>query len=385
MANKLIITESQFKRIKQRLMETPLNRFISSSANEGDLIQISVGDKKSIFKVVEVYKGFEISMVGLSDDVNKNQYIMRNNSLKGNKLNLYYIDKDIDINPMPKIEDWPTISVKPDKLELFRNGDIIDSADIRQTAIVDPNSTLGDYTDDNSKVNPNLTHIGPDEKSPEIPLGGSGKIPKGDAVIPDDNIPVEDDEDKAKKYYKEIMADPFLKQVFYKYPSTWDYIVAAAKGEKAKGGGLGPALELVDSYKNSRALELTPGFTNKEKKRALFNLKEQITINYTTLNGKKDSITIYGGSNNSAVVQKYPTVGNGSITTLINTKRFYKLDVLDVTNDPNTFKCNFSVYNEGVVEEDTFYSEEIYIEFLQSPGYNYINKNTTTTNTNTNK
>ena len=383
MANKLIITESQFKRIKQRLMETPLNRFISSSAKEDDLIQISIGNSKSVFKVVEVYKGFEITMVGLSDDVNDNVYVMRNNSISGNKIKLYTIGKDID--PIPDVKDWKVITSKLDKLELFRNGNIVDSADIRQTAIVDPKSTLGDYTDEDAEVNPNLTHIGPDEKSPEIPLGGSGKMPKGDSVIPDDNIPVEDDEDKAKKYYKEIMADPFLKQVFYKYPSTWDYIVAAAKGEKAKGGGLGPALELVDSYKNSRALELTPGFTNKEKKRALFNLKEQITINYTTLNGKKDSITIYGGSNNSAVVQKYPTVGNGSITTLINTKRFYKLDVLDVTSDPNIFKCNFSVYNEGVVEEDAFYSEEIYIEFLQSPGYNYINKNTTTTNTNTNK
>ena len=54
MANKLIITESQFKRLKHLLMETPLNRFISSSANEGDLIQISVGDKKSIFKYLIV-------------------------------------------------------------------------------------------------------------------------------------------------------------------------------------------------------------------------------------------------------------------------------------------------------------------------------------------
>jgi hypothetical protein len=381
MANKLIITESQFKRIKQRLMETPLNRFISSSAKEDDLIQISIGNSKSVFKVVEVYKGFEITMVGLSDDVNDNVYVMRNNSISGNKIKLYTIGKDID--PIPDVKHWKVITSKLDKLELFRNGNIVDSADIRQTAIVDPNSTLGDYTDEDPEVNPNLTHIGPDEKSPEIPLGGSGKMPKGDTVIPDENIPVEDDEDNAKKYYKEIMADPFLKQVFYKYPSTWDYIVAAAKGEKAKGGGLGPALTLVDSYKNNRALELTPGFTNKEKKRALFNLKEQITINYTTLNGKKDSITIYGGSNNSAVVQKYPTVGNGSITTLINTKRFYKLDILDVTNDPNIFKCNFSVYNEGVVEEDTFYSEEIYIEFLQSPGYNYVNKdNTTNTTTN---
>jgi hypothetical protein len=388
MANKLIITESQFNKIKQFLTETPLNRFISSSAKEDDLIQISVGDKKSVFKVVEVYKGFEITMVGLSDDVNDNVYVMRNNSITGGKIKLYTIGKDID--PIPDIKYWNVINAKLDKLELFRNGKIIDSADIRQTAIVDPNSTLGDYTDEEPEINPNLIHVGQDEKSPEINLGGSGNIPTGDAVIDDTEKekPLddrEDDVDVVKKYYKEIMADPFLKQVFYKYPSTWDYIVAAAKGEKAKGGGLGPALELIDSYKNGRASELTPGFTNKEKKVANFKIKESVNIKYQTISGKAGRIVLNYWDTHGAIVQKYPTVGNGAITTLKNSDKNYKIDILDSTEDPNVFICDFSAYKKGVIEEDTYYSERIEVEFTQSPGYNYVNKDTTTTNTNTNK
>jgi hypothetical protein len=393
MANKLIITESQFKRLKHLLMETPLNRFISSSANEGDLIQISVGDKKSIFKVVEVYKGFEISMVGLSDDVNKNQYVMRNNSLKGNKLNLYYIDKDIDINPMPKIEDWPTISVKPDKLELFRDEKIIDSADIKQTAIVDPNSTLGDYTDDNSKVNPNLTHVGQDEISPEIPLGGSGNMPTGDAVVDDteeenpENEGVPEDEenetDLIKKYYKEIMADENLKQAFYKAPNMLNYFVSAMKGEKAEGDGIYKAMQLVDSHKEKNKKEKAPGFTELKNKWAKFRIKNTIEIPYTKIKNKqkvRDTLSIYPRDYLSAIVQQKATVGNEAIVSLTNKDYNFKIDVIDTTDNPNIFECYFSVYKIPTVENNYWYSGNVLVEFLESDGYVTQTTNNQTTN-----
>ena len=373
MANKLIITESQFNRIKHLLMETPLNRFISSSAEEGDLIQITSGNKKSVFKIVEVYKGFEISMIGLSDDVNKNQYVMRNNSLTGNNLRLYYIDKDIDINPMPKVEDWNTVSVKVDKLELFRNGKPIDSADIRQTAIVDPNATLGDYTDDKPEVNPNLIHVGPNEKSPEIHLCGSGNIPTGDAVIDDTKEnPEANETDLIKKYYREIMADENLKTAFYKKPNAWNYFVAAMKGERATGSGIYPVMQLVDAYKEKKQKEKAPGFTNLQNQPAKFKIRLPIEIPYIKLKNKqkvKDTLVIYPSDNLTAIVQQEATVGTQSIVTLKNSRENFQIDVIESTDNPNVFKCDFSVFNISGVKNDYYYSDRVNVEFLQSKGY----------------
>ncbi len=372
MANKLIITESQFKRIKQQLMETPLNRFISSSANEDDLIQISIGDSKSVFKIVEVYKGFEITMIGLSNDVNDNVYVMRNNSISGGKIKLYTIDKDTD--PIPDVKNWNVINIKLDKLELFRNGEIIDSADIRQTAVVDPNSTLGDYTDEEPEFNPNLIHVGPDEKSPEINLGGSGNMPTDDAVIDDteDIEDVDNETDLIKKYYKEIMADENLKQAFYRAPNMWNYFVAAMKGEKAEGKGIYKAMQLVDSYKAKKRKEKAPGFTELKNQSAKFRIKNTIEISYTKIKNKqkiKDTLSIYPRDYLTAIVQQKATVGNGAIVSLTNKDYNFKIDVVDTTDDPNTFECYFSVYKISSVENNYWYSGNVLVEFLESDGY----------------
>lgn len=384
MANKLKITESQFNRIKHRLL-------LETEDINSTLDYVKVGDTL-MFKGSFVLK-IKVMNINFSTDEVIGQTIVKKQPRKVMfKLNSYdEINHKFSYSLFDENGQNPVgQTFEPKRLDIDRGGQIVDiPGDASQTQTTGKKSGPVQTPKDDIS-NPNLIHIGPDEKSPEIHLGGSGKIPTGDEpaeepeTTPEENDEEEDDVDVAKKYYKEIMADPFLKQVFYKYPSTWDYIVAAAKGEKAKGGGLGPALELVDSYKNKRASELTPGFTNKEKKIANFKIKNSINIKFKTISGKSGKVVLNYWDTHEAVVQKYPTIGNSAITTLKNSIKNYKIDILETTEDPNIFVCDFSAYKKGVIEEDTYYSERVNVEFTQSPGYNYINKDNTT-NTTTNR
>lgn len=351
MANKLKITESQFNRIKHRLL-------LETEDINSTLDYVKVGDTL-MFKGSFVLK-IKVMNINFSTDEVIGQTIVKKQPRKVMfKLNSYdEINHKFSYSLFDENGQNPVgQTFEPKRLDIDRGGQIVDiPGDASQT------QTTG-------------------KKS------GPVQTPKDDISNPidlDPNAPIKkpeerNDAERAKtlrKYYNEIVNDPNLKQAFYKAPTFWNYFTAALKGKPAEGSGIGPVLNLVDKHKDKISKEEAPGFTDKQNQSAKFNINKSVAIYYTTEKGVKGLVAISSGYENDAIVQKNTTVGNNAIKTLININRNYKIDVLKRTKTPNVFECVFSVYDVTGVNNDELYSNPINIMFTQSKGYNEETKTT---------
>ncbi len=343
MANKLKITESQFNRIKHRLL-------LETEDINSTLDYVKVGDTL-MFKGSFVLK-IKVMNINFSTDEVIGQTIVKKQPRKVMfKLNSYdEINHKFSYSLFDENGQNPVgQTFEPKRLDIDRGGQIVDiPGDASQT------QTTG-------------------KKS------GPVQTPKDDISNPIDldlNAPIKkpeerNDAERAKtlrKYYNEIMSDPNLKQAFYKAPTFWNYFTAALKGKPAEGSGIYPTLKLVNTYKNKAIDKEFAGFADKQNKRASFNLKQMISIPYKIKNSNETkTLDIHGGLQ-SAIVQQY-AVGQGTTKVLINKNEGFKMVVKNkIPNAPNTFRCDFYVYLENVTS-DKYKIEDVVVEFGKSPGY----------------
>jgi hypothetical protein len=187
----------------------------------------------------------------------------------------------------------------------------------------------------------------------------------------------DDDDDKSygddlfNKYYKEILNNPNLQKAFYTAPSLWNYILAAAKGEKAKGKGLYPAYQIVNDFFSTRIKDKLPGFTDKENKRATFYLLDTVAIRYTELNGKKNEL-IMEPRYYKATVRQYEA-GLGDVKVLSYRSSGGAFGFKIAVKKPTGFKqdeyyCDVYV-NNNKVEENTYVQKNVRVKFINSDGY----------------
>jgi hypothetical protein len=339
MANKLKITESQFNRIKHRLLETEDVNHTLDSVKVGDVLKFktSAGSDYTITVNHVDQNGNEI----LGDNHGNKIYLNFNSyDEQSKKLNYKQLDKT-----SKKYID-KTVDVK--ELDIERNGKIVDIRDKNaepngQTTEPTPTSQKDDISQP-VDLDPNNT------KEKEI-------LNKGEKT---DNV--------LKAYYKEIINDPDLKNAFYKAPTFWNYFMATLKGKPAKGSGLYPTLKMVNTHKNKEIDKQFAGFADKQNKRASFNLKQMISIPYKVKNSNETkTLDIHSGLQ-SAIVQQY-AVGQGTTKVLINKNEGFKMVVKNkIPNAPNTFRCDFYVYLDNVTS-DKYKIEDVVVEFGKSPGY----------------
>lgn len=344
MANKLKITETQFNRIKHRLLET---EDINSTL---DYIKVRDG---LFFKGNYNLRMIVININFTTDEVVAGTLINGKRRKIMFKLNSYdEITRKFSYQLFDENGENPVgQTYEPKSLDIIRGGQIVDIPGDASKA-----QTTGKKTEP--------TQTPKDDVSEPIDL---------DPTIPTKNPEDRTDAERAKtlkKYYDEIINDPNLKQAFYQAPSFWNYITAVIKGEPAKGKGIGPALNLVNKYKDQESKKKAPGFTIKQNQTAKFKISKSVNINYVTENNVKGSIGISNGAENSAIVQQNTTIGNNALKTLVNSNVKYKLDVLERTKTPNVFVCIFSVYGVTGVKNDEVYSDKVNVRFTQSLGYN---------------
>jgi hypothetical protein len=339
MANKLKITESQYKRLKKLLIETADVNHTLDSVKIGDVLKFKTS------------AGSDYTINVQHVDQNGNEILGDNH---GNKIKLYFNSYDeqskkLNYKQLDKTnQKYVDKTVDVEELDIVRNGKIVDIRDRK---------------------------VEPTGKTPE-PTSQKDNISQ--PVDLDPNAPIKKPEERTdaerqktiKKYYDEIINDPNLKQAFYKAPSFWNYITAAIKGEPAEGKGIGPALNLVNKYKNQESLKKAPGFTTKQNQTAKFQISKSVNIDYVTENNVKGSVGISNGAENNAIVQQNTTIGNNALKTLVSSNGKYKLDVLERTKTPNVFMCVFSVYGVTGVKNDEVYSGKVNVRFTQSLGYN---------------
>jgi len=175
------------------------------------------------------------------------------------------------------------------------------------------------------------------------------------------------DSELFNKYYHDIINNPNLKKAFYTAPSLWNYIVAKAKGEKAKGTGIYPAYKIINNYYNSAINKKYPGFTDKENLSALFIVPYRIQIPFKYNNGQQDTFIINAGEN-KAVVRPYEP-GFGDNKVLVRRAYGFKIIVKNPTGEKNDqYYCDIYVEKRNV-ESDKYIQKDVKLTFLKSKGY----------------
>ena len=131
MNKKLKITESQYNRLLNLLLETPFDALVKNTINVGDVVSITWKGSKNNFKVVDDSSGHIIMDNIDTGSTNINyRYFMAFTSLDGDDLELRRVHKTKEADKLNNIKSWSLITVKDiTNIEIFRNNKLIDTID----------------------------------------------------------------------------------------------------------------------------------------------------------------------------------------------------------------------------------------------------------------
>jgi hypothetical protein len=131
MNKKLIITESQYERLQNLLVETPFDEMVKSSVEVGDIIRITWKGSESNFEVINNTTG-QIIMDNIdkgSTNINY-RYLLTFTSLDGDDLSGKRVHKTKEAHKLDNPKTWSNISVKDiTNIEVIRDGKVIDKVD----------------------------------------------------------------------------------------------------------------------------------------------------------------------------------------------------------------------------------------------------------------
>lgn len=192
-------------------------------------------------------------------------------------------------------------------------------------------------------------------------------VKEPDEEEPEGNEDAIADDEVFKKYYNDIINNPNLKKAFYTAPSLWNYIMAAAKGEKATGKGLYPAYQIINRYYNNASDLKMPGFTDKENLSALFIIPFRIEVPYDYNDGTKDVLILNAGTNKAVVRPYEPGFADNKVLTRRNYG--FKIVVKKPTGEKDDqFYCDIYVDKKNV-KPDTYKVKDVKLTFIKSKGY----------------
>ena len=312
MGKKIIIKESQFNKIISLLSEYMINNL--NDLNVGDILTVTdINDDKHELTIESKVNG---SVYG--KDINGNSVIIKSIDMLKKEIKFIKNENNNQVEQVLKFKN----------IETSKNNDNINS----------------DEDNDNINSDEDNDNIDSNEKNDDVLFN---------------------------KYYNEILKNPNLQKAFYTAPSLWNYILAAAKGEKAKGKGLYPAYQIVNDFFSTRINDKLPGFTDKENKRATFYLLDTVIIRYRELNGKENELTMEP-KHYKATVRQYEA-GLGDVKVLSYRSSGGNFGFKLAVKKPTGFKqdeyyCDVYV-NNNKVEENTYVQKNVRVKFINSDGY----------------
>lgn len=213
---------------------------------------------------------------------------------------------------------------------------------------------------------------------------GELKIPKSEKsdTKPETQPEVDNPEDveseeelrkQAIEAYKMILGDKTLQKVFYKHPTTLEYLVAAIKNKKALGKNIVPTLQLLNSYSTENLnKELGAEFIQgKSVNFEPYNTPYSIEVDsgkfqLNTGVPRRGVVKKFKISNKYYIIDSKETNGSG-----------VKIYVKSATEAENVFKCELIRYvrdNQNQIKEYK-YNGDAYFKFEQGDGYKPIPKN----------
>ena len=154
MNKKIKITESQYNRLIQLMVETPFDTMTKNSIKAGDIITITWKGTKNNFKVINNTSG-QIIMDNIdkgSTNINY-RYFMVYTSLNGDDLQLRRVNKKKEVDKLNDTKSWSPITVKDiTNIEVIRDGKVVDKVDLlspspekQQKQGKKPNENMTDY------------------------------------------------------------------------------------------------------------------------------------------------------------------------------------------------------------------------------------------------
>lgn len=154
MSKKIKITESQYNRLIQLMVETPFDTMAKDSIKAGDIISITWKGTKNNFKVINNTSG-QIIMDNIdkgSTNINY-RYFMVYTSLNGDDLQLRRVNKKKEADKLNDTKSWSPITVKDiSSIEVIRDGKVVDKVDPlspspekQQKQGKKPNENMTDY------------------------------------------------------------------------------------------------------------------------------------------------------------------------------------------------------------------------------------------------
>jgi len=131
MSKKIKITESQYNRLIQLMVETPFDTMAKDSIKAGDIISITWKGTKNNFKVINNTSG-QIIMDNIdkgSTNINY-RYFMVYTSLNGDDLQLRRVHKTKEADKLNDTKSWSPITVKDiTNIQVIRDGKLVDKVD----------------------------------------------------------------------------------------------------------------------------------------------------------------------------------------------------------------------------------------------------------------
>jgi len=189
----------------------------------------------------------------------------------------------------------------------------------------------------------------------------------------------EDVKANAEEMMKAILNDPLMKKAFYKKPSLWNLIVAAATGKNASGTGIGPALNIINQYSELKKQKKLGdnGRNFKAGKRAKFEvLYEEVVINPT--GDPNDLLRLAPGKIYDAEVNAY-RLGGPDDMVLTNKVLGISITVLNQYRDlEDTFEVKIRKSIKGrKTQEITDLEKTAILKFISEAGSGYIKQTKT--------
>ncbi len=178
--------------------------------------------------------------------------------------------------------------------------------------------------------------------------------------------------DRAEKYIEIISNDPLMRKAFFKEPSIWDSLVAAAKGKNPRGVGVIPSRKLIGTYKTNQiknkigpsAQGFRPG------KATTFKFIDKTVIMNPT-GQLKDKLTLPLTSTYRGVVQRYRLNDNDLVIS--SSQPRFKITIKDeIEGRPNSFNVVVikEVRSNRGIET---YEQNARVRFANSKGTGYYN------------
>jgi len=131
MPKKIILTEQQFNDLRQFIVESKFEDFISKNAKVNDIIRIEFKNSVNNFKVILNDNG-QITMDNIdagSANIN-NRYFMAFTGLDGNRLSIRKVNKTKEADKLKDPRSWkPETLNGVNNIELIRNGKVVDKVD----------------------------------------------------------------------------------------------------------------------------------------------------------------------------------------------------------------------------------------------------------------